>query len=56
MKKVVWLGATIGSLVGAWFGAVVFDHGNYMGGWSLMLAIVGAIPGGILAYKIVNNL
>ncbi|MCL5112950.1 MAG: hypothetical protein M1554_00495 [Patescibacteria group bacterium] len=35
-----------------WLGAVLFDKGNWLGGWSLLLSTIGSILGIIIGYKI----
>lgn len=40
MKLMIWIGITIGGLDGGWLGGL-FDHGNMLGGWSMLLGTVG---------------
>ncbi len=35
----------------SWFGALM-DHGNWLGGWSILLGTVGSILGIIVGYRI----
>lgn len=44
MKLMIWIGITVGGLVGGWIGAM-FDHGNALGGWSILLGGVGSLVG-----------
>ncbi len=55
MKLMITIGITIGSTVGAWLGAALFDHGNYLGGWSILLGAVGSFVGIWSGYKIAKN-
>jgi hypothetical protein len=54
MKTMIWIGVTIGSTLGSWLGAM-FDHGNWLGGWSLILGTIGSIVGIWAGYKIGKN-
>lgn len=42
---------TVGGIIGGWIGTVM-DHGNGLGGWSLVLGTVGSLAGIWAAYKI----
>lgn len=53
MKTLIWIGITVGGLVGGWLGAML-DHGNYLGGWSIMLSLVGSLAGVWVGYKASN--
>lgn len=44
MKSLIFLGITIGGLIGGWLGSML-DHGNSLGGWSLLLGTVGSLAG-----------
>lgn len=39
------IGVTIGGTVGGWLGAALLDHGNWLGGWSILLSTVGSFAG-----------
>jgi hypothetical protein len=44
MKAMIMVGIVIGGLIGGAIGAM-FDHGNMMGGWSIILGGVGSLAG-----------
>ena len=50
MKSLIWIGITIGGLVGGWIGTLL-DHGNGLGGWSILLGMLGSLAGIWLAVK-----
>ncbi len=50
----IWIGITLGGLVGSWVGALM-DGGNYLGGWSLFLGAIGSFIGLWAAYKLGKN-
>lgn len=50
MKTLIWIGITVGGTLGGWVGAAM-DHGNWMGGWSILLGAVGSLAGLWVAYK-----
>jgi len=54
MKTFIWLGILIFSTFGGWIGALL-DHGNWLGGWSIMLGTVGSFFGIWAGYKIGKN-
>lgn len=54
MKMLIFIGVTVGGTLGGWLGAAM-DHGNWMGGWSILLSGVGSIAGIWVAYKINQN-
>lgn len=54
MKALIWTGITVGGLVGGWIGTML-DHGNGLGGWSLLLGTVGSCAGLWAGYKIANS-
>ncbi len=35
-----------------WLGAIIFDKGNWLGGWSLLLGTIGSIIGIVIGYRI----
>lgn len=51
MKTMIWIGITVGGLVGGWLGALM-DHGNMLGAWSILIGGLGSIAGLWLGYKI----
>lgn len=51
MKLMIWLGILIGGTLGGWLGAVL-DHGNWLGGWSILLGAVGSLAGLWAGFKI----
>ncbi|HET9173818.1 MAG TPA: hypothetical protein VFN56_00885 [Candidatus Saccharimonadales bacterium] len=51
MKLMIMIGITIGGTIGGWLGAALFDHGNWLGGWSLLLSAVGSFAGIWAGYK-----
>ena len=51
MKLLIWIGITVGGTIGGWAGAAM-EHGNWMGGWSILLGAIGSLLGLWLAYKI----
>ncbi len=54
MKALIWVGLTIGGLLGSWLGAIP-DHGNWFGGWSILGSVVGSLLGIWAAFKIARN-
>ena len=50
MKLMIMLGLITGGIVGGWLGELV-DHGNWFGGWSILLSTVGSIIGVWLGFK-----
>lgn len=55
MKLMIFLGVLIGSTIGGWAGGAL-DHGNWFGGWSLLLGTLGGLVGVWLGYKAGSNL
>jgi hypothetical protein len=53
-KSLVWIGLTIGSIVGSGLGSLM-DNGNYFGVWGIVLGALGGIAGIWAGYKIGNN-
>ena len=45
MKLMIIIGITIGGTIGGWLGAALLDHGNWLGGWSILLSTVGSFAG-----------
>lgn len=44
MKGLIFLGITIGGLIGGWIGSML-DHGNGFGAWSIFLSTAGSLGG-----------
>lgn len=55
MKLMIWIGITLGGLIGGWLGTML-DHGNGLGAWTILLSTVGGIVGIWAGYKIGQNL
>jgi uncharacterized membrane protein YeaQ/YmgE (transglycosylase-associated protein family) len=51
MKLMITIGVTVGALVFGWLGAALFDHGNQLGGWSILFSTVGSFVGIWAGYK-----
>ena len=51
MKKLIYLGVTVGGIAGGWLGSVL-DKGNALGGWSLLGGAIGSFLGIWAGYKI----
>lgn len=45
MKLMIFIGLIVGGTIGGWLGADLFDHGNWLGGWSILLSAVGSLAG-----------
>lgn len=54
MKALIWIGITVGGLAGSWVGALP-DHGNWLGGWSLLGGTIGSFLGIWAGYKLSKN-
>jgi len=50
MKLMMFLGITIVGTIGGWLGALM-DHGNWLGGWSILLGAIGSFAGVWVGYK-----
>ena len=50
MKLVIIVAITIFGLIGGWLGAAL-DHGNWFGGWSILLSTVGSFFGVWVGFK-----
>ncbi len=50
-KTLIWIGITVGSIVGGYLGSLL-DHGNLIGLWGILLSTVGALVGIWAGYKI----
>jgi uncharacterized membrane protein YeaQ/YmgE (transglycosylase-associated protein family) len=55
MKLSITIGVTVGALLFGWIGAAIFDHGNQLGGWSLLFSTIGSFVGIWAGYKIAKN-
>jgi len=53
MKLFIWIGLTLGGILGGWLGSLL-DHSG-IGIWSILLSGVGSIVGIWAAYKIYQN-
>lgn len=54
VKILIWLGVFIGSTAGSWLGALA-DHGNWLGGWSIVGGAIGSFVGIWAGYKLGKN-
>jgi len=54
MKTLIWVGITIGGIVGAWLGSLI-DHDPLFGPWSLLGGTIGSFVGIWVGYKIGKN-
>lgn len=54
MKSLIYIGLTIGSLLGGWLGSLI-DHNPLFGPWSLTFGTLGALVGIWVGYKISKN-
>ena len=50
MKLVIIVAITVFGLIGGWLGAAL-DHGNWFGGWSILLSTVGSFVGVWAGFK-----
>lgn len=53
MKKMIFIGLIVYSTLFGWLGELI-DHGNWFGGWSIVLGMVGCFFGiwaGYTVYK-----
>jgi hypothetical protein len=44
MKAMIWVGITIGGLIGGWIGSLL-DHGNMLGLWGILFGAAGSLAG-----------
>jgi len=51
MKLMIYIGIAVGGTLGSWLGAAM-DHGNWFGGWSILLGAVGSLAGIWVGYKL----
>lgn len=54
-KTLIYIALSIGSVIGGWIGGL-FDHGNWLGGWSILGGTVGAFLGIWVGYKLGDDL
>lgn len=54
MKTMIWLSVTVFSTIGGWLGGML-DHGNWLGGWSILLGFIGSAIGIWVGYKLGKN-
>jgi hypothetical protein len=54
MKKLIYLGIAIGGTLGGWLGSLL-DHGNAIGGWSILGGTIGSLIGIWAGYKLGSN-
>ena len=50
MKLMITIGVLVVGTIGSWLGALM-DHGNWLGGWSLLLGTIGSFAGIWVGYK-----
>lgn len=55
MKLMIFIGITVGGLVGGWLGGLM-DHGNMLGGWSILFSGIGSLVGIWAGYKVAQNM
>lgn len=55
MKLMIFVGLTVGGAIGGWLGASL-NHGNWFGGWSILLSTLGALAGIWASYRVGQNL
>lgn len=55
MKFYIYLGITIGGLLGGWLGSIL-DNGNAFGAWGIILSTVGGLAGLYVGFKLGQEL
>jgi hypothetical protein len=51
MKKLIYLGVTVGGTLFGWLGSLL-DHGNWLGAWGIIGTLVGSLLGIWAGYKL----
>ena len=51
MKLMIWIGMTVGGLLGGWLGSLL-DNGNFFGAWGIIGSTIGGILGVWIGYRI----
>lgn len=54
MKHAIWLGLTLGGLLGGWIGSLI-DSGDMFGLWSIVLGTLGSLVGIWAGFIIAQN-
>lgn len=54
MKLMIWIGLTLGGLIGGWLGGLA-DDGNIFGAWGIVGGAIGSLVGIWAGYKIAQN-
>jgi hypothetical protein len=50
MKLMIFIGITVFGTIGSWLGAAM-DHGNWLGGWSILIGTAGSFFGVWAGFK-----
>jgi len=50
VKTIIFFSILILSTIGGWIGQIM-DHGNWLGGWSILLSTIGGFIGIWVGYK-----
>jgi len=50
-KALIYIGIFVGSTIGSWLGSLP-DHGNFLGGWSILGGLVGSVAGIWAGFKL----
>ncbi|MGH7241608.1 MAG: hypothetical protein ACREGB_04910 [Candidatus Saccharimonadales bacterium] len=54
MKLFIFISVTVGGVLGGWLGSLL-DHGNGLGGWSILLSTIGSFVGIWAGVKAAKN-
>jgi uncharacterized membrane protein YeaQ/YmgE (transglycosylase-associated protein family) len=54
MKTLIYIGLTVGGLIGTWLGSFI-DHNPLFGMWSFIGGTIGSLVGIWAGYKIAKN-